>query len=55
MSVGLYDDDFATYTHVPFNLELMKYSTFYKGEGRRCFNSFVPERYTKFIIRQGLL
>ena len=27
MSVGLYDDDFATYTHVPFNLELMKYST----------------------------
>lgn len=54
MSVGLYDDDFATYTHVPFNLELMKYSTFYKGRGEIVALTpfFVPERYTKFIIRK---
>lgn len=54
MSVGLYDDDFATYTHVPFNLELMKYSTFYKGRREIVVLTpfFVPERYTKFIIHK---
>ena len=31
MSVGLYDMDMATYTLVPFNLELMKLSAYYNG------------------------
>ena len=30
MSVGMYDMDMATYTLVPFNLELMKLSAYYK-------------------------
>jgi len=28
--IGLYDFDMAKYIHVPFNLELMKLSSYYK-------------------------
>ena len=31
MSIGLYDQDMATYTLVPYNLELMKLATYYKN------------------------
>jgi hypothetical protein len=30
MNIGLYDADMQTYIHVPFNLELMKISSYYK-------------------------
>ena len=33
MSVGCYDADMQKYIHVPFNLELMKLSTYYKKKG----------------------
>ena len=53
-SVGLYDLDFMTYIHVPFNLELMKISAYYKS--RYFLTSFSPtlepEKYGKFIVRK---
>lgn len=54
MSIGLYDDDFATYIHVPFNLELMKLSSYYKNRKEIVTLSpfFCPEKYTKFFIRK---
>lgn len=54
MSVGLYDMDMATYTLVPFNLEIMKLSAYYKNKGEIVVlaPSLTPERNTKFIIRK---
>lgn len=54
MSIGLYDLDMANYCPVPFNLELMKLSSYYKKK-REIVNlspSFSPEMYTSFIIRK---
>ena len=47
MSVGLYDMDMATYTLVPFNLELMKLSAYYKKKREVVILSpiFTPERH----------
>jgi hypothetical protein len=54
MSVGIYDADLATYTLVPFNLEAMKLSAYYKKKGEIVVlaPSFKPEKNTKFIFRK---
>ena len=54
MSIGLYDVDFATYIHIPFNLELMKLSTYYKKKKEIVVmtENFEPERYSNYIIRK---
>lgn len=54
MSVGIMDADMATYTLVPFNLEVMKLSAYYKKKGEIVIlsPSFTPERNTKFIYRK---
>ena len=54
MSVGLMDGDFSTYLLVPFNLEIMKLSTYYKKKREIVVLSkdFEPNYYTKFIYRK---
>ena len=54
MSIGLYDMDMATYTLVPFNLELMKLSSYYKKRGEIVVlsPSYTPERHQKFFLRK---
>ena len=54
MSVGCYDADMQKYLHVPYNLELMKLSTYYKRKGEIVSLApvFKPQRYTKFIYRK---
>lgn len=54
MSVGLYDMDMSTYTLVPFNLELMKLSSYYKKKGEIVVlsPSFAPERHKLFYLRK---
>ena len=54
MSIGLYDVDMATYTLVPFNLELMKLSAYYKKKREIVILSptLTPERHEKFFLRK---
>lgn len=54
MSVGIMDADLATYTLVPFNLEAMKLSAYYKKKGEIVVlsPSFTPDKNTKFIYRK---
>ena len=54
MSIGLYDQDMATYTLVPFNLEIMKLSAYYKKRREVVVlsPSFTPERHQKFFLRK---
>ena len=54
MSIGLYDQDMALYTLVPFNLELMKLSTYFKKKREVVVLSphFTPERHRKFYLRK---
>ena len=54
MSIGLHDMDMATYTLVPFNLELMKLSAYYKKNREVVIlsPSFTPERHQKFFLRK---
>ena len=54
MSVGIMDADLSTYTLVPFNLECMKLSAYYKKKGEIVVlsPSFTPEKNTKFIYRK---
>lgn len=54
MSIGLYDQDMALYTMVPFNLELMKLSAYYKKKREVVIlsPSFTPERHQKFFLRK---
>ena len=54
MSVGLYDQDMAIHTLVPFNLELMKLSAYYKKKKEIVILSpfFTPERHQKFFLRK---
>lgn len=57
MSIGLYDLDVANYGQIPFNLELMKLSTYYKGKNEIVLLSptFSPDRYEKFIVRKDYI
>lgn len=54
MSVGIYDADLSTYALVPFNLEVMKLSAYYKKQREIVVLSpyFTPEKNTKFIFRK---
>lgn len=54
MSVGIMDADLTTYTLVPFNLEVMKLSAYYKKKGEIVVlsPSFTPDKNTKFIYRK---
>ena len=54
MSVGILDADLTKYILVPFNLEVMKLSAYYKKKGEIVVlaPSFTPERNTKFIYRK---
>ena len=54
MSVGIMDADMSTYTLVPFNLEVMKLSAYYKKKGEIVVlsPSFTPERHQKFFYRK---
>ena len=54
MSVGIHDADLSTYKLVPFNLEVMKLSAYYKKQGEIVVLSpqFTPEKNTKFIYRK---
>lgn len=54
MSIGLMDADMTKYTFVPFNIDIMKLSTYYKRKreivGLTPF--FAPYKYTKLIYRK---
>ena len=54
MSVGIMDADIAKYILVPFNLECMKMSTYYKKHRQLVVFTpkFYPERHQKFIYRK---
>lgn len=54
MSVGLMDADMMAYSLVPFNLEIMKLSTYYKKKGEIVIFSptFSPEKNSKFVYRK---
>lgn len=54
MSVGIHDADLSTFALVPFNLEVMKLSAYYKKKGEIVVLSpyFTPEKNTKFIFRK---
>ena len=54
MSIGLHDLDMANYTYVPFNLELMKLSAYYKKNREIVILSphLTPERHQKFFVRK---
>lgn len=54
MSIGIMDADMSSYTLVPFNLEVMKLSAYYKKKGEivTLSPSFSPEKNTKFFYRK---
>ncbi len=54
MSIGLLDGDIIKYGLLPFNLEVMKLSTYFKKRGELVVFSpnFEVERHTKFYYRQ---
>lgn len=54
MSVGIMDADLAKYVFVPFNLECMKLSAYYKRKNQLVVFTpdFTPERHKDFIYRK---
>ena len=54
MSIGIMDADMSTYTLVPFNLEVMKLSAYYKRKREIVVlsPSFTPDRHQKFFYRK---
>lgn len=54
MSIGLYDIDFMTFIHVPFNLEIMKLASYFKSKKEvTILTSYLePERYSQCYIRK---
>lgn len=54
ISIGCYDEDMNRYTQVPFNLELMKISSYFKKRGEIVSLApiFKPERYGTFYYRK---
>ena len=58
MSYGLFDGDLQLYPQIPFfNLELMKYSTYYKRKREIVVFTpkFMPNRYSNYLVRQDYL
>lgn len=58
MSYGLYDGDYHLYPQIPFfNLELMKYATYYKHRREIVVFTpkFTPNMYGHYIVRQDYL
>ena len=54
MSIGIMDADMSKYILVPFNLEVMKLSAYYKKKREIVIlaPSFTPERHEKFFYRK---
>lgn len=54
MSIGIMDADMSAYTLVPFNLEVMKLSAYYKKKGEIVVlsPSFTPDRHQQFFYRK---
>lgn len=55
MSYGLFDGDLQLYPQIPFfNLELMKYSTYFKRKREIVVftPTFNPSRYSNYLVRQ---
>lgn len=54
MSVGIMDADLAYYILVPFNLEAMKLSAYYKRKNQLVIfaPAFYPDRHQLFIYRK---
>lgn len=54
MSIGMFDCDLAEYRVIPFNLELMKLSSYYKQRKEMVLLTpfLLPERYQKTFIRK---
>ena len=54
MSIGIYDADLSEYILVPFNLEAMKLSAYYKKRGEIVVlaPTFTPEKNTRFFYRK---
>ena len=52
--IGLYDADMIKYTHVLFNLDLMKLSTYYKNKNHivQLIPSIDFDKYSKIIYRK---
>lgn len=52
--IGIYDYDMVTYTHVPFNLELMKLSAYYKKKRDIVImtRKIDFDKYTKIVYRK---
>ena len=54
MIIGLYDMDFHTFKTVPFNLEIMKLSSYYTMQNHLTVmtDSFCPDRFSKVFLRK---
>ena len=54
MSIGIMDADMSAYTLVPFNLEVMKLSAYYKRKREIVVlsPSFTPDKHQKFFYRK---
>lgn len=54
MSIGIMDADMSAYTLVPFNLEVMKLSAYYKRKGEIVVlsPSFTPDKHQQFFYRK---
>lgn len=54
MSIGLYDADMISYNQIPFNIDIMKLSTYFKNKKEIVVlnTTLEPERYTKFFYYQ---
>lgn len=56
MSVGLLDADLYQHGAVPFNLDLMKLSTYFKKNKElvSLTHYFCPEKYSKYVVRKDI-
>lgn len=54
ISIGMFDKDLKTFKNSPFNLELMKLSTYFKDKGEivTLVPTFSPEKHQKFYYWQ---
>lgn len=54
MSVGLFDADLYQHGPVPFNIDLMKFSAYYKKQRQIVSMSqfFNPDKYTHYVVRK---